>query len=97
MESSTYLPINIFEEFDILSHSCAPKAVVYDGELFELFVRPYKFPYLYGDERVLEVGYRSISVDEDGDYTYLWYVNGKTIEDCDKRIFDGLDKWGIKY
>jgi len=46
---------------------------------------------------MLEVGYRSISVDEDGDYTYLWYVNGKTIEDCDKRIFDGLDKWGIKY
>ena len=57
MDSSTYLPINIFEEFDILSRSNAPKAIVYDSELYELIVRPYKFPYLYGDETMLEIGY----------------------------------------
>lgn len=97
MDSSTYLPINIFEEFDILSRSNAPKAIVYDSELYELIVRPYKFPYLYGDETMLEIGYYSIGADDDGEHRFLWYVSGKTIEECDKQIFDGLNKWKIEY
>ena len=97
MDSSTYLPINIFEEFDILSRSNAPKAIGYDSELYELIVRPYKFPYLYGDETMLEIGYYSIGADDDGEHHFLWYVSGKTIEECDKQIFDGLNKWKIEY
>ena len=97
MDSSTYLPINIFEEFDILSRSNAPKAIIYDSELYELIVRPYKFPYLYGDETMLEIGYYSIGTDDDGEHPLLWYVSGKTIEECDKHIFDGLNKWKIEY
>jgi len=97
MDSSTYLPINIFEEFDILSQSRAPKSIVYDSEIYELVVRPYKFPYLYGDETMLEMGYYSVGVDEDGDHYFLWYVTGKTVEECDKQIFEGLNKWKIEY
>ena len=97
METSQYLPISIFEEFEILSQSKAPKAIIFDSEIYELFVRPYKFPYLYGNETMLEIGYYSIGVDDNGEHEFLWYVSGKTIEDCDRQIFESLDKWKIKY
>ena len=35
--------------------------------------------------------------DDDGEHHFLWYVSGKTIEECDKQIFDGLNKWKIEY
>ena len=97
MENSEFLPISIFDEFEILSESSAPKAIVYDGEMYELTARTYKFPYLYGDAVRLEIGYYSIGTDEDGDHYYLWYADGETVAECDKQIFEYLDKLGIKY
>ena len=97
----TYIPLTICEQTEILSKSKLPVAICYDGEIYELYVIKYKFPYLYGNEIRLEVGYMSLDkhyIDYNDDYEKitLWYVTGKTIHECDKKAFDGLKRWKIK-